>query len=114
MKYCVHCGGQIADEAIVCPHCGRAVSSAQLNVQPAQNKNTNILCILGFAFAFIFTVVGLILSIVGYNQVKNTDDATGKSLAKAGIIISSVFLGLAVLIFVIYFFVIMLILGMAM
>ena len=114
MKYCVHCGEQIADEAVVCPHCGRMVSSEPLNVQPAQNKSTNIFCILGFVFSFIFVVVGLVLSIIGYNQVKNTDDKTGKSLAKAGIIVSSVFLGLAVLFFVIYFLVIILILGMAM
>ena len=112
MKYCVYCGAQIADEAVVCPHCGRMVSSAPIG-QPAQNKSTNVMCILGFVFTFIFTVAGLILSIIGYNQVKNTDDSTGKSLAKAGIKISSVLLGLGVMIFVIYFLIIVLFIGMA-
>ena len=95
MKYCVHCGEQIADESVFCVHCGRMVSSAPLNGKPAK-KSLNIICLLGFIFTFISTTIGLILSIIGFCQTKNTDDKTGRSLALAGIIISSVAIGLVI------------------
>lgn len=92
MKYCRYCGGQIADEAVICLNCGRTV-----NEQPApQESSLNVLCLLGFIFSFISAIVGLVLSIIGNNQVKNTPDTKSKNFAKAGIIISSVMLGISV------------------
>lgn len=34
MKYCAHCGAQLVDEAVVCPHCGCAVA-------PTKNPNAS-------------------------------------------------------------------------
>lgn len=28
MKYCTHCGKEIMDDAVICPHCGCAVAGA--------------------------------------------------------------------------------------
>ena len=94
------------DEAVICVHCGRMV-----NEQPApaaqqkSGSNINIMCLLGFIFSFLTSIVGLILSIVGFNQVKNTPDNTSKNLAKAGIIISSISLGITVLVVGVYLFI---------
>ena len=95
MKYCSYCGGQIAEEAVGCLHCGRLVDESS-NVYGQKSESLNILCLLGFIFSFITGIVGLILSIIGYNQVKHTTDNTSKTLAKAGIIISSIQLGAVV------------------
>ncbi len=105
MKYCSYCGGQVADEAVVCMHCGRLVDD-RANIYGQKSESLNILCLLGFIFSFITGIVGLILSIIGYNQVKHTTDNTSKTLAKAGIIISSIQLGLIVLCIFLWIFII--------
>jgi hypothetical protein len=54
-----------------------------------ENTNkTNSLAIAGFILSFIFALVGLILSIIGFKQVKKTGEK-GNGLAVAGIVISS-------------------------
>ncbi|RYQ12146.1 peptidyl-prolyl cis-trans isomerase [Bifidobacterium pseudolongum subsp. globosum] len=47
----------------------------------------NGMAIAGFVCSFFFSIVGLVLSIIGYNQTKKTGEK-GKELALAGIIIS--------------------------
>ena len=47
----------------------------------------NGMAIAGFVCSFLFSIVGLVLSIIGYNQTKKTGEK-GKELALAGIIIS--------------------------
>lgn len=47
----------------------------------------NVCAIIGFILAFLFSLIGLILSIVGLNQIKRTHEK-GRGLAIAGIIIS--------------------------
>lgn len=37
MKYCVHCGSEIHEEAVICVHCGRNVETAK----PVSAKNTD-------------------------------------------------------------------------
>lgn len=44
MKFCKHCGQQIAAAAVVCPHCGCQVEQMQQAAQPnivINNANTN-------------------------------------------------------------------------
>ena len=96
MKYCTHCGNELIDDAVVCTKCG--CPTELYASKPASNckAELNPMCLVGFILSFVFNVVGLILSIIGYNQVKNTDDNSSKTLAKAGIIISSISLGLVV------------------
>ena len=85
MKYCEHCGVELADEAAICTNCGCATYS---QVKAPQDK-WNSLAIAGFVLSFFSCIVGLILSIIGYRQTKQSGEK-GKELALAGIIISSI------------------------
>lgn len=49
----------------------------------------NAMAIAGFITSFLFSIVGLILSIIGLNQINRTGEK-GKGLAIAGIIISTI------------------------
>ena len=91
--YCKNCGKEIDDKAVVCPYCGVQVG----NVAPAQNK-TNVLAIVGFIFAFLMPIVGLICSIIGKNKADEYG-GNGKGLATAGIIISIVEIALVIVIY---------------
>lgn len=53
--------------------------------------STSGMAIAGFVLAFLCSLLGLIFSIIGYNEVKNSNGMkTGGGLALAGIIISIV------------------------
>ena len=104
--FCKHCGKELNDQAVICPHCGVQVGNF---INPNQdntnngNKSDNILAIVGFVFAFLVPIVGLICSILGYKQAKN--GAPYKNLDYSGIIVSAVALGLEVLsVFIVYFY----------
>ena len=102
MKYCRHCGKEVADEAIFCPGCGCAtdVYNQQMQ-QPAapqkQGEQLSTMSIIGFVFAFISCIVGLICSIIAYKSAVAEDNKKSKSFSLAGIVISSVSLALAIL-----------------
>ena len=40
MKYCSHCGNQLADEAVICPQCGCAAGGAVQN----KSESNSVLC----------------------------------------------------------------------
>jgi len=83
--FCKNCGSQIDDNASVCIHCGASVREMQTTQQQPAQSNT--LAIVGFVFAFLMPLVGLICSIIGLKKSKELND-NGKGLAIAGIIIS--------------------------
>lgn len=91
--FCKNCGKEIDDRAVVCPNCGVQVGT----VAPAENK-TNVLAIVGFIFAFIMPIVGLICSIIGRNKAPECG-GNGKGLATAGIVISVVEMVLVIIIY---------------
>ena len=73
-------------------------------MQP-QSDTANSYAIAGFALSFIFPLVGLIVSILGYRKAKEMNGC-GKGFAVAGIVISAVSLAsvlLIVPIMIIYF-----------
>ena len=83
--FCPKCGKDIRDDSVVCPYCGTQVG------MPVQQHPTrsNTVAIVGFVFAFLIPLVGLICSIIGVNNAKNCG-GSGKGLAIAGIIVSIV------------------------
>ena len=101
MKYCSHCGAQLLDEAVICTNCGCAVSGAK-GQYSSSSSNWNGLAIAGFVLSFISTIIGLVLSIIAYKQVKETGEK-GRELALAGIIISAISIGIALIVFIVYF-----------
>ena len=64
-------------------------------IPPEANQKYNSLAIAGFVCSFLVSIVGLILSIIGLNQIKK-QGGKGRGLAIAGIIISaaSILLGI--------------------
>lgn len=97
--YCKKCGAQIDDDAYVCIHCGTLVKELPQETAFAQNgaaqtgKKTNGMAIAGFVCSFFFALLGLIFSIIGMQQCKERGD-NGYGLAKAGMIISIVWMAI--------------------
>ena len=113
MQYCTNCGQQLEDNAKFCSSCGQIVAKTAQNIRDGQNfaqqpvgntttvhqqpatqqpaaKSLDMLCLVGFILSFFITIVGLILSIIGYQRVKKDGPSTSKTLAVAGIIFSSI------------------------
>lgn len=112
---CNKCGAQIEDNSTFCPYCGSAVTPQgapndyyaalqyQQPQQPQQqaDNGSNGCAIAGFVLAFFFSIVGLILSIVGLAKADKEYGGNGKGLAIAGIVISSLDLVIRIIIFVV-------------
>jgi hypothetical protein len=67
---------------------------------PPMMPRTSGMAIAGFVLAFFCSILGLIFSIIGYNEARKSNGmVTGEGLALAGIIISimSMLLGLVIL-----------------
>jgi hypothetical protein len=72
MKYCSHCGAEVADDAVICPKCGCQVG--QLAPAPApeapvrveeESKTPLTLGILAIIFGALGGWLGLVLGIIG-------------------------------------------------
>ena len=96
--FCKNCGKEIDDNAVVCPNCGVATEKMQQATAPTQ-KNT--IAVVGFIFSFLGGLIGLICSIIGFKNSKKPEYAgDGRGLSLAGIIISSIEIGIVVLIYI--------------
>lgn len=76
MKYCSHCGKEILDEAVICPHCGCMVGNPQYtyNQTPEADIPSTGLNVL----SLFFPLVGLILYIVYADKAPKKAKAIGK------------------------------------
>lgn len=111
--FCKYCGSQIEDGAQFCPNCGSATERPSApgggNSQPYYQQPTyqqptstsNTIALVGFILSFFVTLPGLICSIIGYRRAPEYG-GNGRGLALAGIIISSVAIGLTILFVIIY------------
>ena len=91
MKYCVHCGAELLDEAVICPKCYSDV--AEINTGKKSEVTWCGLAIGGFIVSFFSGIAGLIMSIVGLTRIRS-NGLNGKNLAIAGIVISGVHLAI--------------------
>ena len=112
MKYCTKCGAQLADDDDYCYFCGAKFEEIkqeepkeQLTFQDQSyyedkyyGQRPNTVALLGFVFAFLSPIVGLILSIIGLKKAKEFN-GLGKGYAIAGIIISVVSMILSALLY---------------
>ena len=87
-KFCTHCGKEISEEATICTECGCMVKNA--DVKDAVSSTTEasgspkvslILGIVGIVFAWLFAIVGHIVSIIGIafgiKEYKKTNKISG-------------------------------------
>lgn len=118
--YCKNCGKELKEDDAFCSSCGTAVNGSSNNDENASqktanyytnqiynepNRNTNksgfnTFSIVGFVLAFFSGILGLIFSILGYNQAKREGTPTG--LALAGIIISIITIILAIVLVIVF------------
>lgn len=82
--FCKHCGKEIDNQAVVCPHCG-----TQIQALAHPKQETNVLAIIGFVLSFCVALAGLICSILGRKKADELG-GNGKGLATAGIAIGAV------------------------
>lgn len=98
--YCKKCGKKNDNNSIYCNYCGVQIidNSDEIIVEKVDNTKTNGLALAGFIVSIVSLffsfwgmtpLVGLILSIVGYSNIKKTNE-NGKGFAIAGIIIASI------------------------
>ena len=72
MKFCSHCGKEMVDEAVVCPHCGCGV--AQNNARETEPDEINIgFCVL----AALIPLFGLIYWGVKHKETPRKAKACG-------------------------------------
>lgn len=113
MKYCVHCGKQLPDDALYCTDCGARTDGSYNGYSNQNTCNTagdkySAMSIAGFVLSFIEPVIGLILSIIALKEAKTTGSKKSESFAKTGVIISAVLGGVMIvtltLTFLLFFF----------
>lgn len=68
MKYCSHCGNELLDEAVICPHCGCQVESF---AKDGPNKGLDII-------AFLMPVIGAIMYLIYHEKEPKKAAAIGK------------------------------------
>ena len=93
-KYCSNCGNEMKQDETFCSKCGKSIDTAS-----KEEKGKKGASIAGFVFSIIgiltcglTSLIGLIISIIGLCISKNKKRKD--SLAVAGIIISSIIIGL--------------------
>lgn len=84
---------------------GQYQYTQQTQQTPPYADKYSPLSIAGFVLSFFgsFVIIALILSIVAYNEAKNTGSEKSRSLSKAGIIISSIVLGISVFVCIVFY-----------
>jgi hypothetical protein len=98
---CPACGAQNLPNAAFCSQCATnlMVPPHMMGGVPGMAPRTSGMAIAGFVLSFFCGLLGLIFSIIGYNECKKSNGVvTGEGLALAGIIISIVgfFISIAV------------------
>lgn len=93
--YCTVCGKEVVDEATICPNCGCMIEKdgvkAIVSASYETNKKTQvsvILGIIGIIFAWLFALIGHIVSIIGIvlgiKDYKESEKMTGLILSIIG------------------------------
>ena len=97
--FCKNCGKEIDDNASVCIHCGVPVKHQTQQTAVTEPK-TNGIAIAGLVLSILWgtSLIGLILSIVGFQKSKTEEyNGSGRSIALAGIIIGAIFVATTVI-----------------
>lgn len=100
MAFCSNCGTELSDQAPTCPRCGHPRAPARVAPRPAEGTAVAAL-VLGILGIIACPVVLSIPAVIVGNQAraKIREDPTlaGDSMARAGIILGWIGIGLAAL-----------------
>ncbi|MDE6397983.1 MAG: zinc ribbon domain-containing protein [Clostridiales bacterium] len=102
--FCRYCGKKIDENLRYCPFCGAEQASesvrtpdpfdtAENKPAPSKPEEGNTLAVAGFVLAFFVPIAGLICSWLGYKNSREKGLPYG-GLAKAGFIVSIVYLAI--------------------
>jgi hypothetical protein len=83
------------------PYSAPAVPPNQPYQPVPPQQSYNVLAIVGFVLSFFTTIIGLIISIIAFNQIKKTGEK-GRGFALAGIIISAVAIVLGIILTIVF------------
>ena len=90
--FCVHCGKELCEEAVICPNCGILINSDSIEVLEI-NKNRqeyyNGFAVAAFSCAFAVPGLGITFGVIGLNKAKR-NGGKGKKLSIAALVISGV------------------------
>ncbi len=108
MKYCVHCGKQLTDDAIYCTECGARQDGSYNGYTQNQNAcnsgdKYSVLSIVGFVFSFLDPIIGLIISIIALKEARTAGSKKSENFARYGVIISAIYGGLLIVILTLSF-----------
>ena len=91
MKYCVHCGYELMDDAINCPNCGHPVSNDSKNTTTVYYVNeSNGYAIAGFVLSFFIPLLGLIFGVLGLSRSKEIG-GEGRGFAIGALVNSGIY-----------------------
>jgi len=96
--YCQRCAAEISEDSQFCQACGAATGVPPYPYAPPVQqpaKQTNNMALIGLILAFVMPVAGLVVSIIARKQCLERGE-DGLHLAKAGVIVSAIYCGLAV------------------
>ena len=101
MSSCTTCGAALSADARFCPACGTATSQTTgVPLPGAVAPRTSTMAVIALVLACIpaclLNVVGIVLGVVALNEIKRQPALQGRGLAKAAIIVGSVWVALFV------------------
>lgn len=73
MKYCSHCGQEVADEAKICPNCGSEMDKHNSGEEINESSTWGILSIV---FGALGGWLGLVFGIIGLCTYKKKENRT--------------------------------------
>lgn len=100
MTYCTYCGSELPDDAPACPKCGHPRAGVAVGRRRTDGNAVAslVLGILGVTFCpFIPSIIAVILGSQARAKIAQEPDLEGDPMAKAGVILGWVGIGLAVL-----------------
>ena len=104
-KFCGNCGSKMDSDASFCTNCGSS-GNAEVKAAPVANESNgqtvNGMAKAGFILSFFVPALGLIFSIIGLNKAKQLS-GNGKGLATAGLILSIIWLVIAIVASILYY-----------
>ena len=86
MKYCLKCGNEVTDDAVICSRCGSSAIGSQNIYSSSSGKNG--FAIAGFICSFFIPLLGWIFGGIGLNKAYK-NGGKGEKLSIAALIIST-------------------------